>query len=311
MRYGSRRCPALAHNRAVVYLIDASVFVFRAWYSIPADMIDPARNPVNALYGFARFLGDFLERVRPERVAVAFDENRAASCVRTAIYPAYKANREPPPPGLSEQFARCRALTRALGICDVADESFEADDLIAALAARARDAGRRVTILSRDKDLAQVLQPGDVLWDYPSGRRTAYEQVPAVYGVSAEQIADFLALTGDAVDNIPGVRGVGPKTAAALLRHFGTIDAIYANLEAVARLGIRAAPALSERLRAQRADVELARRLTRVRYDAPIAAAAGALARRAPDVQGLGALYDAAGFGTALRRQAQRLAGCA
>lgn len=292
----------------MVYLIDASVFVFRAWYSIPADMLDPARNPVNALYGFSRFLGDFLEDLRPERVAVAFDENREASCVRTAIYPAYKANREPAPAELKLQFARCRAVARALGLADCADTAFEADDLIAAMAARARAAGHRVTILSRDKDLAQVLQPGDVLWDYPSGRRIGYEDVPSVFGVRAEQIADFLALTGDAVDNIRGVRGIGPKTAAALLGHFASIDALYANLDAVARLKIRAAPALPEKLRQHRGDVDVALQLTRVRYDAPVFDDADALLRRPPDLEGLGDLYDVAGFGESLRRQARRLA---
>lgn len=295
----------------MVYLIDASVFVFRAWHAIPAEMTDPARNPVNALYGFARFLGDVLEQLRPELMAVAFDDNRPPACVRKSLYPDYKANRPPLPPELAEQFARCRAVTRALGISEVAHEAFEADDLIAAIAARVRAAGHRVTILSRDKDLAQVLQPGDVLWDFPSGRRVTYDDVPHVYGVRAEQIADFLALTGDSVDNIRGVRGVGPKTASALLRRFADVEAIYENLDDLASLGVRSAPRLSERLRSQRADVELARRLTRVRYDAPVSADERALARRSPDVQGLGALYDAAGFGEALRRQARRLAGLA
>ena len=87
----------------MVYLIDASVFVFKAWFSIPAEMTDPAKNPVNALYGFCRFLGDFLEKMQPEFVAVAFDENRGDTCVRTAIYPQYKANREPAPPELKLQ----------------------------------------------------------------------------------------------------------------------------------------------------------------------------------------------------------------
>ncbi|MCC7329424.1 MAG: exodeoxyribonuclease IX [Gammaproteobacteria bacterium] len=293
----------------MVYLIDASVFVFKAWYSIPADMTDPGRNPVNALYGFSRFLGDFLEDVQPRHVAVAFDGNRSqGGCVRTAIYPQYKANREPAPPELKLQFARCRAVARALGLADCADAAFEADDLIAALAARARAAGHRVTILSRDKDLAQVLQPGDVLWDYPSGRRIGYEDVPGVFGVRAEQIADFLALTGDAVDNIRGVRGIGPKTAAALLGHFAGIAEIYDNLEAVGRLKIRAAPALPGRLRSHRADVDVALQLTRVRYDAPVFDHPDALLRRCPDLEGLDGLYDVAGFGEALRRQARRLA---
>ncbi len=292
----------------MVYLIDASVFVFRAWYSIPAEMTDPDANPVNALYGFARFLGDFLENVRPELVAVAFDENRGESCVRAAIYPPYKANREPAPPELKLQFSRCRAGTRALGLTDCADPCFEADDLIAAMAAQMRTAGCSVTILSRDKDLAQCLRPGDQLWDYPSGRRVAYEQVPEVYGVRAEQIADFLALTGDAVDNIPGVRGVGPKTAAALLRRFDTVDDIYANLEAVGQMKFRGAPLLPQRLREERDTVEIARRLTGLRCDAPVQVDRRSLARRTPVLSELGALYDDAGFGSALRRQAERLA---
>jgi 5'-3' exonuclease len=291
----------------MVYLIDASVFVFKAWFSIPADMTDPERNPVNALYGFSRFLGDFLEDLQPELVAVAFDENRPSSCVRTAIYPAYKANREPAPPELKLQFERCRAVVRALGLADCADECFEADDLIATMAGQMRRSGHQVTIFSRDKDLAQVLQPGDVLWDYPSGRRIGYHDVPEVYGVRPEQIPDFLALTGDAVDNIPGVAGVGPKTASALLRHFQTVEALYADLEAVSRLNIRAASALPERLRSQRGEVDRAQRLTRLRYDAPVAADERLLQRRPPDLTGLDALYDLAGFGQALRRQARRL----
>ena len=292
----------------MVYLIDASVFVFKAWFSIPAEMTDPAKNPVNALYGFCRFLGDFLEEMQPEFVAVAFDENRGDTCVRTAIYPEYKANREPAPPELKLQFERCRAVTRALGLADCADQCFEADDLIAAAALQMRGSGHKVTILSRDKDLAQVLQPGDELWDYPSGRRVAYHQVPEVYGVRAEQIADFLALTGDSVDNIRGVRGVGPKTASALLRKFDTVDDIYDNLDDVARMDIRASVSLPGKLREYRPDVDLARQLTRVRYDAPIAADERSLARRPPDLAGLNALYDLAGFGDGLRRQARRLA---
>ncbi len=292
----------------MIYLIDASAFIFRSWYSMPPAMTDPQGNAVNALYGYARFLGDFLEQVRPEFVAAAFDENRGARCVRTAIYPEYKANREPAPPELAPQFARCRAVTRALGIAEYADPSFEADDLIATLAVRMRAAGHAVTILSRDKDLAQVLQPGDSLWDYPSGRYIAYDDVPEVYGVRAEQIADFLALTGDSVDNIRGVRGVGPKTAAALLSRFDTVEQIYDNLEAVARLSIRAASGLPERLRSHRDVVALARRLTRLCDDVPVAADETALARRGPDLDGLGSLYDGAGFGELLRRQAQRIA---
>jgi 5'-3' exonuclease len=291
----------------MVYLIDASVFVFRAWFSIPDDMRDPQQSPVNALYGFARFLGDLLEDVRPQHVAAAFDESLSTS-FRNKLYPAYKANREPAPPELKQQFARCRAVAEALGVPVWADGRYEADDFIGTLAARARDDGHAVAILSRDKDLAQSLQPGDVLWDYPSGRRTAYEEVPATYGVRAEQIADFLALTGDPVDNIRGVPGVGAKTAAALLGHFADLDSLYARLDEVPQLAMRGAGALPGRLREHREAAFLARQLTRLRHDAPVPEDTTAIARRAPDLEALDALYDAAGFGEALRRQARRIA---
>jgi DNA polymerase-1 len=165
-----------------------------------------------------------------------------------------------------------------------------------------------VTILSRDKDLAQALQPGDFLWDYPTGRKLGYHKVPEAYGVAAEQIADYLALIGDAVDNIPGVRGIGPKTAAALLRKFSDLDGIYADTAGAARINVRGAPGLPARLDEQRDAAFLARSLTRLRCDVPVPEEPDPVARTAPDLDALDAIYDAAGFGEGLRRQARRIA---
>ena len=141
------------------YLIDASVYVFRAYYSMPDDMVDRDGNPVNALYGYCRFLGDFIEQVRPEHVAVAFDESLSTS-FRNEIYPEYKANREPAPDELKRQFQQCRRYTRALGLMSCADAAYEADDLIGTLVERGRSMGRPSTIVSRDKDLTQLMQAG-------------------------------------------------------------------------------------------------------------------------------------------------------
>src|SRR3974390_271205 len=135
-----------------VYLVDASYFVFRAYYSIPEQMADRDGRPVNALFGFARFLSDLLERERPLHLAVAFDESLAGS-FRSRIYPAYKANREPPPPGLKEQFGRCRELCRHLGIAEFGSAEYEADDIIGTLASRMRAQGFSATLVTRDKDL--------------------------------------------------------------------------------------------------------------------------------------------------------------
>lgn len=288
------------------YLIDASVYVFRAYYSIPDDMIDDEGNPVNALYGFCRFIGDFIERVRPEHIAVLFDESLTTS-FRNTIYPDYKANREPAPPELERQFRQCRRYTRALGLVECAHPHYEADDLIGTLVSRGRADGLPSTIVSRDKDLAQLIAEDDVFWDFSGRGRITYADVRDVFGVWPEQIADFLALTGDSVDNIPGVPGVGPKTAAALLAHFGSLDAVYADLDDVANVPVRGAKTLAAKLEAHRDAAMLARRLTGIACDAPLDHPAADLRPTPPDLGAVNALFDEAGIGTALRRQAERI----
>ncbi len=290
-----------------VHLVDASFFVFRAYYSIPDHMADREGRPVNALYGFARFLSDLLERERPEYLAVAFDESLAGS-FRSRIFPAYKANREPPPPGLKEQFARCRALCSLLGAADFGSAEYEADDIIGTLATRLRTLGFQSTLVTRDKDLAQLVRQGDEFWDYMAEERFGYGDIAERFGVRPERMADFLALTGDAVDNIPGVPGVGKKTAAALLAAFESLDELYANLGRVASLGFRGASGVAARLEEHRGAAYLARELTRIACDMPLEASPAALRRAAPDLAALGEFYDRAGFGPMLRRQAERIA---
>jgi len=289
------------------YVIDASVYVFRAWFSIPDDMCDRAGNPVNALYGYARFLGDFLEHTDPKYGAAAFDTS-LGSCFRNDIYPDYKANRDPAPEELKLQFDWCREVTSGLGLREYAQVRFEADDIIGTLVNRMRDAGMRSTILSRDKDLLQLLDAGDALWDFAGGKRTAYQDVPQAFGVKAEQMVDFLALAGDSVDNIPGVPGVGPKTASALLNHFEDLDAVYAGLDEVAALPIRGAGKLGARLGEHKHHAMLSRQLTRIDTDVPLEVEMATLRRMSPDLQRLDALYDQADFGESLRRQARRIA---
>jgi DNA polymerase I len=288
------------------YLIDASVYVFRAYYSMPDDMVDGDGNPVNAFYGYCRFLGDFMEQVRPEYLAVLFDESLTTS-FRTGIYPAYKANREPAPPDLKRQFEQCRKFTRALGVMECAHPIYEADDLIGTLVTVGRSTGRPSTIVSRDKDLAQLVSRDDVFWDFAGRGRLTYEQIPGAFGVLPEQIADFLALAGDAVDNIRGVPGVGRKTAAALLAHFGSLENLYANLDVVHEVKCRGAGTLAVKLDTHREAALLARRLTGIACDAPLSRPLSALKPDAPDLGAINALFDAANIGTALRRQAERV----
>lgn len=288
------------------YLIDASVYVFRAYYSMPDDMVDGNGHPINALYGYCRFLGDFMERVNPEYVAVLFDESLSKS-FRTEIYPEYKANRDPAPEELKRQFGQCRRFTRALGLMEHASPRYEADDLIGTLVAHGRSVNRPSTIVTRDKDLAQLLSKDDVFWDFAGKGKIAYEQIADVFGVWPEQIADFLALAGDAVDNIKGVPGVGKKTATVLLQHFGSLETIYDNLDRVHEVNVRGAKTLGSKLERHKEDAMLARKLTGIACDAPIENAEASLQRSAPRLGDINALFDEAEIGTALRRQAERI----
>ena len=290
----------------MVYLIDASVYVFRAYYSLPPDMRDGEGNSVHALYGFARFIGDLIERVQPQYVAVAFDASLATS-FRNRIYPAYKANREPAPPDLALQFARCRELCTHMGIANFDSPEFEADDIIGTLVARVRAEGLRTTLVTRDKDLAQLVREGDVYWDFPSTDRYHYHEMAERFGVAPERYADYLALTGDAVDNIPGVPGIGKKTAAALMTAFATLDHLYEGLEQVALLKLRGAGQLAARLQLHREAAYLARQLTAIHCAMPLEITREHLRRRVPDAEALARFFDAQGFGNLLRRQAERI----
>ena len=288
------------------YLIDASVYVFRAYYSMPEDMVDDAGNPINALYGFCRFIGDFMEQVTPEYVAVLFDESLSKS-FSTEIYQSYKANRDPAPPELKSQFGQCRRYVRAMGLMEHASPRYEADDLIGTLVEHGRQQGRPSTIVTRDKDLTQLLAKDDVFWDFAGKGKLGYDQIPGSFGVWPEQIADFLALAGDAVDNIKGVPGVGKKTAEGLRKPFGSLEEIYGNLDRVHEVNVRGSKTLAAKLEMHREDAMLARRLTGIACDAPIDNAEKALQPSAPQLGDINALYDEAGIGTALRRQAERV----
>ncbi|MFZ9708382.1 MAG: 5'-3' exonuclease [Steroidobacteraceae bacterium] len=291
----------------MVYLIDASVYVFRAYYSLPPDMVDPDGQPVHALFGFARFLGDLIERAKPRYLAVAFDESLATS-FRNRIDPQYKANREPAPEDLKRQFERCREVCRHLGVADFGSGEYEADDIIGTLHARLRREGVTTTVVTRDKDLAQLIREGDIYWNYTENLRLQHHEIEAHFGVAPERYADYLALTGDAVDNIRGVPGVGPKTAAALLKEFVSLEEIYDNLETVAKLPVRGAAKLPARLLEHREAAFLARRLTEIARDMPLETNREALRLRPPDLAALGAFYDRQNFGPMLRRQGERLA---
>lgn len=298
------RLPLAATTPPPLVLVDASLYVFRAWHSMPDQFHDAEGWPTNAVHGFCRFLLELLERERPAHIAVAFDE-ALDSCFRNRLYPAYKANREPAPEELKRQFTHCKALCAAMGLTVLADREFEADDLIGSALHFGRQRGFRGVIVSADKDMSQLLAGPDQQWDFARGLRWTSAGVKARMGVEAHQVADYLALTGDAIDNIPGVTGIGAKSAAILLAHFGTLDTLLSRIDEVGFLRLRGAAQMAVRLHQQREHALLWRQLSTIVLDAPLQGEDLDFARGASDPGMLAALADALQFGPVTRRRLQ------
>ena len=244
-------------------LIDASIYIFRAWVSLPDRWHSPEGWPLNAVYGYSNFLLEFFQgEGELPYCAAAFDES-LGSCFRNDIYPAYKASRELPDEALALQLQSCREITERLGIPSFGCSRYEADDYLASLARLLRGAGVPVTIVTRDKDLGQLLiADGDLWWDFAAGVSLDAPAFAQKFGVEPSQFADYLALVGDPVDDIPGVPGVGAKTSARLLQYFGNLDTLERDLHKVAELDIRGAARVQERIREHWPQVQLSRQLT-------------------------------------------------
>lgn len=249
------------------YLIDSSIYIFRAWYVYDESITDSAGNPSNAVFGFTDFLYQLIRQKRPQFMACAFDASQKAS-YRKELYPAYKANREPAPEELKIQFAHCRDFCRAVGIAEYASERYEADDIIGSLAHRLRRQGMAVTIVSADKDLAQLVTgEEDLWWDFARGKVLNNRGVEQHFGVKPEQIADMLALTGDKIDNIPGIPGVGATTASRILKKFPSIEAVIENIEEIAAMKFRGATRIQALVNAHKHILPLNKQLTTVVTD--------------------------------------------
>ncbi len=221
-------------------IIDGHAYAYRAFFAI-RNLRSPSGQPVNAIYGFVKMLEKMRAALAPTHLIVVWDGGLSAE--RVAALPGYKAQRPEMPVDLQSQFDGVRQYLEAAGMVDYCGEGIEADDYIACLARSGAEAGWDVVIASADKDFMQLvseriglLNPND-----KSGTVWRREQVCAKAGVEPEQVAGWLALMGDAVDNIPGVPGVGPKTAAGLLREFGSVEALYERLPEVRSEKIAAA----------------------------------------------------------------------
>jgi 5'-3' exonuclease len=259
--------PGINNRQKRAYLVDSSIYIFRGWHAYSDEMIDAEGQPANAIYGFTEFLHQLIELEKPEYIACAFDAKQTHS-YRRELYPLYKAHRPPAPVELKNQFRHCRDFCRAAGIADFSSNRYEADDIIGTLATRLRAQGFAITILSADKDLAQLLKPGDIWWDYARDKIMHYRDVEKTFGVIPELIADLLALSGDAVDNIPGIPGVGYKMASNLLKKYPGVEMVIDNISKISEMKFRGSARIQKLVEEHQAMLPLNKLLTTIITDA-------------------------------------------
>lgn len=295
--------------REQAWLVDASIYIFRAWFSLPDRWHTPAGMPLNAVVGYAGFLLGMVERCAPgATLAAAFDES-LGSCFRNQLYPGYKRSRTLPDEALAFQLQACRELTGCLGIPCYSGPLYEADDYLATLACLCRELGQAVTLVSRDKDLGQLLQAGDTLWDAAADQALDATGFVARFGVRPAQFPDYQGLVGDSVDDIPGVPGVGPRSAAALLERYSDLDQLGTELDRVSRLPLRGAASLQRKLQAHWEQALLSRQLARLECAVPGLEAAPAWRLEQASIIAFGDYLSALGLGGGLLQRTEQLAG--
>jgi DNA polymerase I len=290
---GCARRLAMPH----LYLVDGSSYIFRAFHVLP-PLTNKFGLNVGAVYGYTSMLwklaGDLEKEDGPTHLAVILDASE--STFRNQMYDQYKANRPPAPPELVPQFPLIRDATRAFSIPCIEEDGLEADDIIACYVKAAREQGWQVTIVSSDKDLMQLIEPGIDMLDTMRDRRIGTEQVVEKFGVPPEKLGDVLALMGDSVDNVPGVPGIGPKTASKLINEYGDLDSVLA-----------AAPSMKpSKMRDNLIDHEdkarLSRELVRLICDAPLPEPLDELALKGIPEEPLREFLEHHGFRTLITR---------
>lgn len=284
-----------------VYLVDGSGFIFRAYHSLP-PLTNPEGTPVGAVYGFTNMLLKLIEDIEADHdtdyIAVLFDTKRKT--FRNDIYEAYKANRPEPPEDLVPQFPLVREATKALGLPSVEVEGFEADDLIATYADEAKKQGLEVVIVSSDKDLMQLIEEGVGMFDAMKNRKIGEEEVIKKFGVGPGKLLDAMGLIGDTSDNIPGVPGIGPKTAAELIKEYGSLEALLEKAEEIKQKKRR------ENLLEFADQARMSKELVALRHDVPVPVTLDELQYRPPDPEAMIRFLKEQGFKSLVTRMKQR-----
>ncbi len=282
------------------FLVDGSGYIFRAFHALP-PMTRGDGTPTNAVYGFTNMLLKLLDDAEAEYIAVIFDAG--AKSFRNDVYAGYKAQRPPPPPELIPQFGLIRDATRACNVPAVELAGFEADDLLATYACQAAKAGHKVTIVSSDKDLMQLVGGTVEMFDPIKNRRIGDDEVKEKFGVAPDKVVDVQSLAGDSTDNVPGVPGIGVKTAAELINTYGDLDSLLARASEIKQ------PKRREALIANADKARLSRELVRLRLDVPVPATLDSFARRRPEASVLLPFLRENQFKSILARMEERFGG--
>ncbi|MBC7145713.1 MAG: DNA polymerase I [Thioclava marina] len=285
-----------------LHLIDGSAFIFRAYHALPPLTRKSDGLPIGAVSGFCNMLWKYIEDAKgsdaPTHAAVIFD--KGSHTFRNDLYDLYKANREAMPEELRPQIPLTREATKAFNIACEELAGYEADDIIATLSRQAREAGGRVTIISSDKDLMQLVGGGVQMFDAMKNRAIGVEEVEAKFGVGPERVIDVQALAGDSVDNIPGAPGIGVKTAALLINEFGDLETLLARAEEIKQ------PKRRETLIEKADQIRLSKRLVTLDEQTPIEFTLDDLELREPDPDQLMDFLNRMEFRTLTRRVAEK-----
>lgn len=220
-----------------IYLIDGSSYIFRAFFGLRQQLATSKGFPTNALYGFINMLQKVIRVEKPDYLVVAFDS--PDKTFRHKIYPDYKANRDAPPEELSKQFPYFEPIVEAYGLSSIRRPGFEADDIIGTLAKKGAKEGLDVVIVSGDKDMMQLISPNVYMLDTMKNKKFIDKDVLEKFGVTPDKVIEVMSLMGDSSDHIPGVAGVGPKTAAALIQKFGSIESLYKRIDEVEKNNVK------------------------------------------------------------------------
>jgi DNA polymerase-1 len=257
-------------EKPILYLIDGSSYIFRAYYAI-RHLSNSKGIPTNAVYGFTAMLFKFLKDYEPTHLGIVFDSK--GKTFRDDIYPLYKANRSAPPEDLAQQFSMIFEMVDAFNIPQVQLEGFEADDLMGTIAKDVQKEDANVVLVTGDKDFCQLVSDKVTLLDTMKNKITGIPEVKEKYGVAPERVIDVFALAGDAVDNIPGVKGIGEKTAVSLISKFGSLDELFNNLDGVSKRQKvlieekKEDAVLSKELVTIKTDVDIETRLDKFKYN--------------------------------------------